>query len=196
MNLLLESCFSTPIWKTYLNIDISKIIPYLYQLKLQDLGAVSSNRGGWHSGELPNVPQEHIALLDTINEVLIEVHRQMGLKAATPSIVTSHWYNINSTNSYNVKHLHPKSVFSGVLYLQVPEGNCGNITFYRENMFVSHLPEYLIEDCNVMTSSSVTYKPEKAMLIIFPSWIEHDVSSNLTTQDRISFSFNTTTHYL
>jgi len=33
------------------------------------------------------------------------------------------------------------------------------------------------------------------MLLIFPSYVEHEVLENLTNEDRISFSFNTKTHY-
>jgi uncharacterized protein (TIGR02466 family) len=195
MNLILNQWFTTPIWHTYLDIDASPLITYLYKLKESDPGSIVSNRHGWHSSELPNIPLNHEDLLYKINQSLVEVHKQMGLKLNTPSIVTSHWYNINPTGSYNVKHIHTHSVFSGVFYLQVPEKNCGNITFYRENMFKSYLPHYIVDDWNSMTGEQITYEPKKLMLLIFPSCIEHDVSENLTTEDRISFSFNTKTHY-
>jgi uncharacterized protein (TIGR02466 family) len=195
MNLILNQWFTTPIWKTYLDIDVEPLITYLYKLKETDPGNVVSNRHGWQTSSLLGIPLAHEDLLYKINQTLVEVHKQMGLKSNTPSIVTSHWYNINFPGSYNLKHIHPHSVFSGVFYLQVPEKNSGDITFYRDNMFKSYLPHYIIDDWNVMTSEHVTYSPEKLMLLIFPSCIEHDVSENLTGQDRISFSFNTKTHY-
>lgn len=192
MSLMLNQWFTTPIWQTYLNIDVAPLIEYLYKLKETDPGNIVSNRHGWQSSILPGIPLAHEDLLYKINQTLVEVHKQMGLKSSTPSIVTSHWYNINSPGSYNLKHIHPYSVFSGAFYLQVPK-HSGDITFYRENMFKSYLPHYIVDDWNVMTSEHVVYKPEKLMLLIFPSCIEHDVSENLTTEDRISFSFNTKT---
>lgn len=195
MDLSLDQWFTTPIWKTYLNLDVDPLIEYLYKLKERNPGYTVSNRHGWHSSELPGAPLAHEGLLYKINEALVEVHNQMGLKSNTPSIVTSHWYNINPPNSYNVKHLHPHSVFSGAFYLQVPNGECGDIVFHRENMFKSYLPSYIVDKWNSMTSESVAFKPEKLMLIIFPSSIEHEVLENLTKEDRISFSFNTKTHY-
>jgi uncharacterized protein (TIGR02466 family) len=195
MALSIDQWFTTPIWRTYLDIDVDPLIEYLYKLKERNSGYTVSNRKGWQSSELPGIPLAHDDVLYKINEVLVEVHKQMGLKIDTPSIITSHWYNINPPNSYNVKHLHPHSVFSGVMYLQVPDGDCGNIVFHRENMFKSYLPSYIVDKWNPMTSELVSYKPEKLMLIIFPSCVEHEVLENLTEQDRISFSFNTKTHY-
>ena len=195
MTLSLDQWFTTPIWKTYIDIDVEPLIEYLYKLKDHNIGYTVSNRGGWQSSELPGIPLAHEDLLYKINEALVEVHKQMGLKLSTPSIITSHWYNINPPSSYNVKHLHPHSVFSGAMYLQVPDGDCGNIVFHRENIFKSYLPTYIVDKWNPMTSELVSYKPEKLMLIIFPSCIEHEVLENLTEKDRISFSFNTKTHY-
>ena len=195
MTLSLDQWFTTPIWKIYIDIDVEPLIDYVYKLKERNVGYTVSNRGGWQSSELPGIPLAHEDLLYKINEALVEVHKQMGLKINTPSIITSHWYNINPPNSYNVKHLHPHSVFSGAMYLQVPDGDCGNIVFHRENIFKSYLPNYIVDKWNPMTSELVSYKPEKLMLIIFPSCIEHEVLENLTEQDRISFSFNTKTHY-
>lgn len=195
MKLLPGQLFTTPIWKTHLNIDVDPLIKYLYKLKENNNGYTVSNRHGWHSSELPGIPLAHKELLYKINEALVEVHKQMGLKLNTPSIVTSHWYNINPPNSYNVKHLHPHSIFSGAFYLQVPDGDSGNIVFHRENISKSYLPDYIVDDWNLMTNEVVSFQPEKLMLIIFPSWIEHEVLENLTEKDRISFSFNTKTHY-
>lgn len=195
MTLSLDQWFTTPIWKTYIDIDVEPLIEYLYKLKDRNIGYTVSNRGGWQSSELSDIPLAHEDLLYKINESLVEVHKQMGLKSSTPSIITSHWYNINPPSSYNVKHLHPHSVFSGAIYLQVPDGDCGNIVFHRENIFKSYLPTYIVDKWNPMTSELVSYKPEKLMLIIFPSCIEHEVLENLTEEDRISFSFNTKTHY-
>ena len=195
MSLILNQWFTTPIWQTYIDIDVDPLITYLYKLKELDAGSIVSNRHGWHSSELPEIPLNHEDLLYKINQELVEVHKQMGLKLSTPSVVTSHWYNINTPGSYNVKHIHPHSVFSGVFYLQVPKGDSGNIAFYRDNMFKSYLPHYIVDDWNAMTSDQIIYEPKKLMLLIFPSYIEHDVLENLTAEDRISFSFNTKTHF-
>jgi uncharacterized protein (TIGR02466 family) len=193
--LTVENWFTSPIWKTYLEVDMSDIVPFLYDLKNKDLGQYKSNKGGWASKTLNGIPLAHADLLYKINQYLVEVHKQMGLKINTPSVVTSHWYNINPPNTYNMRHLHPKSMLSGTFYVQVPEGDCGSMTLYRDNLFMGYLPDEVVETWNPVTSGTVTIPPVKGMLLIFPGWLEHDVSANFTSEDRISFSFNTEIRY-
>ena len=40
----------------------------------------------------------------------------------------------------------------------------------------------------------VNYKPVAGRLIMFPSWLEHDVEATLSDQERISISFNMNLH--
>jgi uncharacterized protein (TIGR02466 family) len=82
-------------------------------------------------------------------------------------------------------------LFSGVYYPKIPNGECGDLIFYRDHVMLSYLPSYIVEDWNDMTSGTTVYKARTGMLLIFPSWLEHSVTTNLTTEDRISISFNT-----
>ncbi len=46
---------------------------------------------------------------------------------------------------------------------------------------------------NQIDSYSVyRYRPREVMLIVFPAWLSHSVSSNRTEQARISIAFNMT----
>jgi len=199
MNVIIDKWFANPVWEIALDLDTSELIPYSYTLKKQNPGVNKSNKGGWHSpnlfgNEMNNLvapPNVYLKLLDQINEALIIVHESLGLKISTPSYATESWIMINQPNSYNLRHLHPRSVFSGVYYLQVPEGDCGDIILYRENTMLSYLPPHIVEDWNDMTGGTATYKAKQGTLLIFPSWVEHSVTPNFTQQDRISISFNT-----
>jgi uncharacterized protein (TIGR02466 family) len=199
MNVIIDKWFANPVWEIALDLDTSELISYCYNLKEQNPGVNKSNKGGWHSpnlfgNEMNNLvapPNVYLKLLDQINEALIIVHESMGLKISTPSYATESWIMINQPNSYNLRHLHPRSVFSGVYYLQVPEGDCGDIILYRENTMLSYLPPHIVEDWNDMTGGTATYKAKQGTLLIFPSWVEHSVTPNFTQQDRISISFNT-----
>ena len=76
-------------------------------------------------------------------------------------------------------------------YPKVPKGECGDLIFYRDNLMLSYLPSYIVDEWNDLTSGTTTYIPKDSMLLIFPSWFEHSVTANLTNEDRISISFNT-----
>ena len=101
------------------------------------------------------------------------------------------WFNINGPRCYNTIHTHNDgSVYlSGVYYLTVPKDLCGRIIFHDPRGGVigaapdSKYFEYI---------SNVMIQPEENMLYYFPSWLEHEVTCNLTDENRISISFNLT----
>jgi uncharacterized protein (TIGR02466 family) len=190
-NIIIDKWFANPIWETTLELNNDEIIDYAYNLQKINPGHLKSNRGGWQCTDIVNPPPSYIKLIDSINDILIDVHKTMGLKIEYPSYVAGSWININPFGSYNLRHLHPRSLFSGVYYPKVPNGECGDIIFYRDNVMLSYLPSHIVEDWNDITSGTTTYKAKPGMLLIFPSWLEHSVTTNLTTEDRISISFNT-----
>jgi len=184
--------FGNPIWETKLEmIDNESIIDYAYNIKKDKEGILKSNRGGWQCSDIENPNQAYMDLLTTCNDIVMDAHLSMGLKREFPSYIEGSWININPPQSYNIKHLHPRSLFSGVYYAKVPEGDCGDIIFHRDSLVLSYLPEYIVQDWNDITSGTATYKISTGMLLIFPSWLEHAVSPNFTKEDRISISFNT-----
>lgn len=190
-NIFIDKWFSTPIWETELEIDNLALSDWANNLKTEYPTVAKSNKGGWQSAELVNPPESFFCLKNAVDEVLVDVHKSMGLKSNYKSSVTESWLNINSPTSYNVKHLHPRSLFSGVYYISVPPGDCGKIVFEREPLMLSYLPNYIVEDWNDMTSGTTAYPPIVGKLIIFPSWLVHWVEPNNTKSDRISWSFNT-----
>lgn len=186
-----DKWFSTPIWETMISVDNQSLKDWAYSLQMQFPPVLKSNKGGWQSSELIDPPDSYYQLKENINQILDDVHVSMGLKKSYKSHVELAWLNINPPKSYNVKHLHPRSLFSGVYYISVPEGDSGNIVFEREPLMLSYLPNYIVEYWNDMTSGTATYAPEEGKLLIFPSWLLHWVETNNTDHDRISLSFNT-----
>jgi uncharacterized protein (TIGR02466 family) len=183
--------FVNPIWKTTLDIDVEQLSLYVLDLQKNNLGLIKSNQGGWHSDTIfNNAPIAHQDLVYQINQLLVEIHKYMGFKSnSTPSIKHS-WYIVNGPGHYNKKHLHFNSLYSGAFYVNIPDGDSGDIIFYRDNLSQGFINENNIENYNNMNSSSASYKPETGMLLIFPSWMEHEVTANLTSSNRIVFSFN------
>jgi len=98
------------------------------------------------------------------------------------------WININTPGAYNKRHHHIDRhiIFSGVYYVTAPEDS-GCIKFYdpRGSM--------IAEDAALgyfYQQPTESIKPEAGMLWLFPSWLEHEVTPNNSTETRISISFN------
>lgn len=190
-DIYVDKWFSTPIWETQIELDNIELSDWAYNLKNQYPGVQKSNKGGWQCADLENPPKSFFDFKNAVNNTLVEVHASMGLKLDYKSYITESWININPPTAYNTKHLHPRSLFSGVYYISVPEGDCGQIIFEREPLMLSYLPSYIVDQWNDMTSGTASYTPKEGKLLIFPSWLLHWVEPNNTSSDRISLSFNT-----
>ena len=103
--------------------------------------------------------------------------------------MTSCWINIMPTNVVHSMHLHPLSVISGTYYVQTPK-NCSAIKFEdpRFNSFMaSPPPRHDAQDHNKRHHSLA---PSEGHVVLFESWLRHEVPANESNKERISISFN------
>lgn len=189
----LDNIFNTPIFYDTLNYKSKDLEDFCSRLYGMSDGRKKSNKLGWQSEDVQN-EEELQNLIILINEKLKQIHSYSNLKNNCKLVVDNIWININSKYSYNDKHIHFKSFYSGVYYLQVPE-NSGNIQFTNpsnlQRIFIEVYKNY-IQNFNGFTAQNWVFKPQKDLLLLFPSWIEHSVNQNLSNENRISIAFNTT----
>ena len=95
--------------------------------------------------------------------------------------ITQSWLNVTKQGKDNPQHRHPNSIISGVFYVSTIEYD--RILFYN--------PLERQEILQFDNSSAYALEVEDCQLILFPSWLQHSVEKNKSTQDRISISFNT-----
>ena len=102
------------------------------------------------------------------------------------------WININKKGDYNIKHNHPTSDLSGVLWIKCPE-KCGEIVFTSPYNFVGFKEHELYSDKFQKEHSAYlayNFQPKEGFLLLFPSHLEHRVNENQSDEDRISVAFN------
>lgn len=131
------------------------------------------------------------ALLDYINRVAREYFAIIGIDSNAYVEITS-WLQYNQPKSFFVRHDHYGALISGVLYLEVPE-NSGAIIFHNplEARRVSNtFFERIKKSENEYNYSHIKYLPVVGEMLIFESWLQHTVAQNLSTENRISVSFN------
>lgn len=87
-------------------------------------------------------------------------------------------------------HTHCNAVLSGVFYLEVPEGS-SNIVFHDPRPFRKFVNYPTLKD-TAATWSQVFFKPEKGLLLLWESWLEHEVPVNTNQEGRITLVFNIT----
>ena len=94
------------------------------------------------------------------------------------------------TGGSNLRHQHGNSTISGAYYVRAPK-NSGDIVFYdpRPAPVYSHPNAKAPNSLNAQVNA---ISPKEGALILFPSFLDHSVNENLTSEERIVISFNIT----
>jgi uncharacterized protein (TIGR02466 family) len=92
------------------------------------------------------------------------------------------WVNLLKAGGQHGGHLHPNSIFSGTLYVEAPPGS-GAIRFEDPR-----LP--LMMAAPPRPDTFVTVEPRPGLLLMWESWLRHEVSPGSGKGERLSISFN------
>jgi uncharacterized protein (TIGR02466 family) len=103
--------------------------------------------------------------------------------------MTDCWINIMPRQVVHSLHLHPLSTISGTYYVRTPRGAPG-IKFEdpRLDRFMAAPPRRA--DCRPENRPWVTVPAEAGTVVLFESWLRHEVPPNPVAAERVSISFN------
>lgn len=115
-------------------------------------------------------------------------HLDMDLRGRTIRL-TDIWVNIMPPTAAHSLHLHPLSFISGTYYVATPRG-CSGLKFEdpRLSKFMAAPPK--LPGARRENQVHVTYPAEAGNVILFESWLRHEVAANRVDEERISVSFN------
>ena len=99
------------------------------------------------------------------------------------------WANVAPVGVAHQTHNHPNCLFSGVLYLQTPEGCAGTVFTDPRPASKVLRPSYRDPSVNVLGQDYFS-SPSEGKMILFPGWLEHGVKLNNTEKPRITISAN------
>jgi uncharacterized protein (TIGR02466 family) len=103
--------------------------------------------------------------------------------------MTDCWVNIMPRHTVHVLHLHPLSTLSGTYYVRVPPGSPGlKFEDPRLDRFMAAPPRKAAARASNRTWMTVPAAAGK--LVLFESWLRHEVASNPNRAERVSISFN------
>jgi uncharacterized protein (TIGR02466 family) len=103
--------------------------------------------------------------------------------------MTDCWVNIMGAGAAHSLHLHPLSSISGTYYVAVPKGAPG-IKFEdpRLERFMAAPPR--MSTAGRQNRSWVTLSARTSYLVLFESWLRHEVAPHPLDAERVSISFN------
>jgi uncharacterized protein (TIGR02466 family) len=92
------------------------------------------------------------------------------------------WVNLLKSGGQHSGHIHPHSILSGTLYVEVPKGS-GAIRFEdpRLPLMMASPPR---------RDTFVSVDPCPGLLLMWESWLRHEVLAGTARGERLSISFN------
>lgn len=99
------------------------------------------------------------------------------------------WINILDPGGFHSGHIHPHSIISGTYYAQVPDG-AASLKFEDPRLPMMMAAPTRTEDAPQDLRNFVYLAPEPGMMLMWESWLRHEVVLNDSEDPRISVSFN------
>ena len=99
------------------------------------------------------------------------------------------WVNVLKPGAAHTGHIHPHSVLSGTVYVAVPPGASAlKLEDPRLPLMMAAPPRRA--DAPAEARTFVYLQPQAGTLLMWESWLRHEVPPNRARAERISVSFN------
>jgi uncharacterized protein (TIGR02466 family) len=99
------------------------------------------------------------------------------------------WINILPEGGTHASHIHPHSVISGTTYVSMPEGTSA-LKLEDPRLPMMMTAPLVRKDAPQELQRFVYVKPEVGEVLLWESWLRHEVPMNMAEDERISVSFN------
>ena len=179
------------LWADIENFDKDTLVEYVYkQMEEDSEGRSISNVGGWQSNG--NYHEFDNPIRQFLEDAIKKLFDKGIYKKDTHIDIIQSWINVNKKGNYNKSHHHSMCDLAGAFWIKFPK-NSGHITFQNPNSFVeskmmSNMNPKFREELAVHWG--MDFQPIEGRVCLWPSHLYHDVSLNMSDEDRISVAFN------
>ncbi|MEA1071499.1 TIGR02466 family protein [Sphingomonas sp. LY160] len=151
-----------------------------------------SYKGYTSYASLDDLPRRDPAFADLaklLTRHAVRFAEGLALDLARKPRLDSLWVNLLKPGGHHSAHLHPNSFLSGTLYVEIPTGS-GAIRFEdpRSSMLMASPPR--LADAPEVRRSFVTIDPRPGLLLMWESFLRHEVLAGPAKGERLSISFN------
>ena len=101
----------------------------------------------------------------------------------------SFWINILPEGGTHSSHIHPHSVISGTTYVAMPEGTSA-LKLEDPRLAMMMLAPVPLKTAPQELQRFVYVRPAVGEVLLWESWLRHEVPMNMSEEERISVSFN------
>ena len=160
----------------------------------------ASNDGGWHSDRdlLAWGGERAAEVANMARAVASHLTRDLADREVQPDWIVSAWANVNCPGDANICHYHPGWFWSGTYY--VDDGGVsldnsvgGNFEMLdpRGSAPAMQAPTLAYAGESGHAIGPIEWiRPRAGLLVLFPSWLQHQVRSYRGKRERISIALN------
>jgi len=141
---------------------------------------------------LNDLPKRDPAIADLARLLAKEANaftKDCGFDLPRKLRLDSLWVNLLRGSGHHSGHIHPHSVISGTLYVEVPKGS-GAIRFEDPRLPMMMAAPTRRSDASEELQPFVTVQPRPGLLLLWESWLRHEVLPGTARGERLSISFN------
>ena len=184
--------FATKLYETRIDDDalLADLAHSIRALSSDDHAGRNWSREHRYAGytsyaSLDDLPRRDPAFADLAKLLTRQATRfaaECALELGRKPKLDSLWVNLLKSGGHHSGHIHPHSIISGTFYVEVPKGS-GAIRFEDPR-----LP--LMMAAPQRTTSFFSVEPSAGLLLMWESWLRHEVLPGTGRGDRLSISFN------
>jgi uncharacterized protein (TIGR02466 family) len=200
----LSALFATQLYQASLAEEpgfealLPELVEAAYMLAEEDRAGRAWSKANGYRGytsyaSLDDLPTRATAFAELVRR--LDKHAALFAKALQFDLggkrlkLDSLWVNILKPGGAHTGHIHPLSVLSGTLYLATPPGS-GQLKLEDPRLERMMARPPLKPDAPETARTFVYLTPEPGSLVIWESWLRHEVVASAAKGDRISLSFN------
>jgi uncharacterized protein (TIGR02466 family) len=139
--------------------------------------------------DLPKRDPAFADLAKLLTRHAAEFARECALETTRRPRLDSLWVNLLKSAGHHSGHIHPHSIISGALYVEVPERS-GAIRFEDPRLPLMMAAPRRRADAPEELLPFVTVQPRPGLLLMWESWLRHEVLPGRGNGERLSVSFN------
>lgn len=139
--------------------------------------------------DLPRRDPAFADLAKTLPKHAAEFAKECAFELRRKPRLDSLWINLLKGGGHHSGHIHPHSLISGTFYVEVPRGP-GAIRFEDPRLPLMMAAPPRDRDAPQELQPFVTIEPRPGLLLMWESWLRHEVLPATGRGERLSISFN------
>ncbi|MEM7768135.1 MAG: TIGR02466 family protein [Pseudomonadota bacterium] len=140
--------------------------------------------------DLPVRAPAFAALVERLDQEAAAFAAALGWDLSGQSLALENmWINILAPGGMHSGHIHPGNVISGTIYVAMPEG-AGGLKLEDPRLPLMMAAPQLAEGADERLRRFVYIDPEPGDILMWESWLRHEVMAHQGEDPRVSISFN------